>query len=673
MSRRRSKLINFYIFANQLHELQMKFTWVYSFLFLLFGLLSCEQSQIKTGSNPDTKNLDSVKIYYDLSHDKSLPMLERMKLIDRSYQYSRKKSPDSVSFVSLNYKAHLYSKNSELDSAIFYTDEIIETSQKVGDSAALAKAYGKLGRYNRIKNKPDSAYLYYSESKNMYEALKDSAAVGKCLMNMAIILSNSGMRGQSDQDALEALSFLKNTSDGISIGSVYNCMAINSKSQRDFEEALYWYDLAIKSTSKKENAETYRSNSANIYRELGRYDKAISIIEESLENAKIAYEKDPSRLKEQNLIRLSDNLSYTLWKKTKDPSLESHFLKNLEKRKTINNLSGEIISHQRLVEFYEDTNISKSAFHAKEAYQIALDLNHSEEQMKTLAVLIRFSENDNASFKTYSKNYIQLKDSISATRNYLSSYTAKIRYDSERTRSENENLKVEKIERQIAFEKSKTMNLVYLFLGFISILIFVFIQKFLQSKYKKDKLQEVLNTETRISKKVHDEVANDLYKVMTRIEGTSNEKVDIVDDLELIYEKTRDISRNTNALDLEQDFNEILKDLFLGYKTAELNIITKGLNDIQLNNLEIYKKVAIYRVMQELMTNMKKHSEASLVILTFKDIKDKIQITYSDDGIGSDSKKSNGLINVENRIVDLKGRFTFNSEKNKGFKAKILI
>ena len=77
--------------------------------------------------------------------------------------------------------------------------------------------------------------------------------------------------------------------------------------------------------------------------------------------------------------------------------------------------------------------------------------------------------------------------------------------------------------------------------------------------------------------------------------------------------------------------------------------------------------------MQELMTNMKKHSEASLVILTFKDIKDKIQITYSDDGIGSDSKKSNGLINVENRIVDLKGRFTFNSEKNKGFKAKILI
>lgn len=651
----------------------MKFLQVYYLLFLFFGLLACEQGKIKTASNVDTPGTDSVKIYYDLSHDLSLSMKDRMKLIDKSYHLSKKESPDSVSFVSLNYKAHLYYRNKELDSAILYTNEIIETSRKVKDSAALAKAFKKLGLYYSVNNKSDIAYSNYTESKKIYEALKDSAAVGKILLNMAIVLNDTGILEQSDQDALEAIVFLKNTNDSVSIGSVYNCMAITAKKQRDFNEALYWYDLAIKSTSNKDNAQTYKSNTANIYRELGQYDQAISIIEESLDVAIKAYEKDASPLKERNIYRLENNLFYAKWLKTKDNSLEKSFLENLEKRKKLNDLNGELLSHQRLVEFYKDTNIQKSSFHAKEAYRIASYQNNKPDQLNALAKLIELNENDNASFKTYSKNYIQLKDSLVDARNFLSSNFAKIRFDSERTRSENETLKIEKIERQIAFEKSKTMNLIYLFLGFISILSFVFVQKFLQSKYKKDKLQEVLNTETRISKKVHDEVANDLYKVMTKIEVSQDQKVDIIDDLEIIYEKTRDISRNTNALDLEQDFNQILKDLFLSYNTKDVNIITKGLKDIPLNNLEFHKKVAVYRVMQELMTNMKKHSKASIVIISFKNIKDKIQISYVDDGVGCDIKKSNGLLNAENRIVDLKGKFTLSSEINKGFKAKILI
>ena len=70
---------------------------------------------------------------------------------------------------------------------------------------------------------------------------------------------------------------------------------------------------------------------------------------------------------------------------------------------------------------------------------------------------------------------------------------------------------------------------------------------------------------------------------------------------------------------------------------------------------------------------MKKHSQASIVIVTFKKVKDKIQITYSDDGVGCNLKKSNGLLNAENRIHMMNGNFTLSSEKNEGFKATILI
>ena len=70
---------------------------------------------------------------------------------------------------------------------------------------------------------------------------------------------------------------------------------------------------------------------------------------------------------------------------------------------------------------------------------------------------------------------------------------------------------------------------------------------------------------------------------------------------------------------------------------------------------------------------MKKHSDASIVILSFKMMGNKIQIKYSDDGVGGELKKNNGLLNVENRINSLNGRITLESEKDKGFKATIIV
>jgi signal transduction histidine kinase len=76
------------------------------------------------------------------------------------------------------------------------------------------------------------------------------------------------------------------------------------------------------------------------------------------------------------------------------------------------------------------------------------------------------------------------------------------------------------------------------------------------------------------------------------------------------------------------------------------------------------------------MVNMKKHSEASLVAIGFKKDDKALNIQYSDNGVGHDLKakqKSNGLLNVENRILSINGRVKFESEKGKGFKAKLKI
>ena len=75
----------------------------------------------------------------------------------------------------------------------------------------------------------------------------------------------------------------------------------------------------------------------------------------------------------------------------------------------------------------------------------------------------------------------------------------------------------------------------------------------------------------------------------------------------------------------------------------------------------------------ELMTNMKKHSKANYVIISFEQLKDKLLINYKDTGQGTTIKKGNGLQNTESRIKAINGTITFESEPSKGFKVKIIV
>src|SRR5690606_11233305 len=191
--------------------------------------------------------------------------------------------------------------------------------------------------------------------------------------------------------------------------------------------------------------------------------------------------------------------------------------------------------------------------------------------------------------------------------------------------------------------------------------------------HKKDKIQVVFNTETHISKKVHDEVANDIYHVMTKLQRNSNNKEELLDDLEKVYNRTRDISKGISAINVKNNFNDLLYDLLISYKSNEVSVIANNLSKVDWKEIDDIKRATIYRVLQELMTNMRKHSKASIVLISFNQIKKNIIIDYKDNGIGCNLIRNNGLQNVENRIASLKGTITFESEKENGFRAKITI
>src|SRR5690606_32400160 len=124
----------------------------------------------------------------------------------------------------------------------------------------------------------------------------------------------------------------------------------------------------------------------------------------------------------------------------------------------------------------------------------------------------------------------------------------------------------------------------------------------------------------KTSKKIHDVVANGIYRVMAEIENQEEiNREGILDRLENMYEKSRDISYETDEpAEALSDYHEQIAQLLKSFATASTKIIIVG-NAFDLwEDVGTTVKAEIEYILQELMVNMRKHSGATDVVVRFE-------------------------------------------------------
>jgi signal transduction histidine kinase len=92
---------------------------------------------------------------------------------------------------------------------------------------------------------------------------------------------------------------------------------------------------------------------------------------------------------------------------------------------------------------------------------------------------------------------------------------------------------------------------------------------------------------------------------------------------------------------------------------------------ILLNEYQIPEplKIIIYRIMQESMNNAAKYSKADLIRVRLKQVKQRIELTIMDNGIGFDTDRKHkglGLISMRERIEGSGGILMFRTKAGKG-------
>jgi signal transduction histidine kinase len=193
-------------------------------------------------------------------------------------------------------------------------------------------------------------------------------------------------------------------------------------------------------------------------------------------------------------------------------------------------------------------------------------------------------------------------------------------------------------------------------------------------QHKKRVLEENYRTETRIAKRLHDELGNGIFNVITKVQNKNYKTNEIVNDLDNVYLQIRAVSHQIDSIETGDKFEAYFKNLIDSYNSDVCKIITKELITLKLNTLSEEKQIVIYRVFNELFVNMKKHSKASLVVLSCKITNNQLEMVYSDNGVGFKENNiiyKNGLKNMETRIKSIKGTLNFDKQVNNGFKATI--
>lgn len=512
----------------------------------------------------------------------------------------------------------------------------------------------------------DSAFYYYNKSKLACNANENEKIIYS-LLKMAVTQQIQGDYFGSETSVTEAIPFFTKTTNSYYKCAVYNNLGINYERLNEYDDAIYNYNQAIKFAEIDLQKDILNNNIAVVYQGKNNHIEAASIL------SNLSKKKDILDNPE-NHARILDNLGYSYFKIGNPKALE-YINKSIAIRNKTNDDFGLTTSYLHLAELYSNLNNKLANRYANLAYQKATKINNVDDRLSSLNLLIKNSNGEN--LKKTTLLYLKINDSITKSRQKAKNQFAKIKYDSKQDREENLKLKAQKAENALQLEKVKNRNLtLYIVIGLVLGSIF-FLYYYLTTKGKREKTAAIYESETRISKKLHDELANEVYHAIVLVEtkdlSSYENKEILLSNLDTIYTGTRNISRQNSTIDTGENFKNELKEMLSSYNGKKVSVIIKDNNNINWHQIHSEKKIAVYRVLQELLVNMKKHSQCSFVVIGFEENDKQVEIQYSDNGIGFNGKMNlkNGLKNAENRINSIKGTLTFESEPNKGLKVKI--
>lgn len=499
--------------------------------------------------------------------------------------------------------------------------------------------------------KLDSALVIYSRYINNPD---DTFKKGRVYRYMSEILWSTGdLYGAEENLAAGIHTFdSSNEKHRSEIGYIYNDLGNIYLDLKQYDSAINYYNNAIRFSRGTDIMPEPMNGKATAFQKMKFYNKAIAIYDS-------IFLMEPV---DQKLIaRIIDNRARTKWLQDSTYHAFLEYWAALKIRTDSQDNPGLNASYAHLSDYYEKSNPDSALWYATKMLEKAKENESPADVLEAIDKLI--SLNSSSAVKQQLHNeYKNLDDSLQLSRDTTRSRFAMIRYDFQKSKADNLVLK----------DQNRSQRLWMYGLSAIAILIITSISMWYNKRRKHLRLESeniIRESKLKTSQKVHDVVANNLYRIMNELEHTDSiDKEALLDNIEGLYEKSRDISYEDSSSDNSSETDKQVHKLLMAFHNERTKVFIVGNEQAYWNRITNIQKKELQLVLDEMMVNMMKHSQAKNVVIEFKQDQNKGFITYKDDGVGfpSNVEFGNGLNNTVSRIKSLNGEINFGKSDKDG-------
>tara|TARA_R110002072_G_scaffold9239_2_gene45316 strand:+ start:6936 stop:8792 length:1857 start_codon:yes stop_codon:yes gene_type:complete len=542
-----------------------------------------------------------------------------------------------------------------------YTEEYLKMAIQIGDSLQIAIANFYMGNANVVNGNPDKALPFYLKAANYFESKEDE------------------------------LSRLSSTYNGIA--SAYENNISDSLSLVYFEKSY--------ETSKRANDHRRMGialiNRSNIHTKNGELQKAIQLLEEAvglLQDASSAIYLKPAKINLAAAYAENNQLE-------KAETMYEALIIEIDSTEDVLNYAKTIGNYGRL--FQKKDEDEKALDYLKRAYSMFLTNGFMKERYNLMPFLIdaHYNVNRHRDAMLLFYDYNLIKDSIFSIEKDRNLTEALQKFEAEK---KDKLLLEQKLEIE---EKNRQKNLVLY--GLIALTVFLivgylFFRKRLQYQKTIAQQQEDIQKQkiTELTQK------NKLLAMSSMIEGQEAERLRIAKDL---HDSLGGLLSNVKAhftiiqkeieqlekLNITERTNHLIDEACLEVRRISHNMMPHALSisglegaledvagymrsldyEVTLDihhlpeTIEKTKQITIYRLIQEVLSNIRKHAEAKSVFIQLFGHKNEIHLIIEDDGKGFNYEKAVtngglGLKSINSRVEFLDGTIEWDSVPERG-------
>lgn len=562
-----------------------------------------------------------------------------------------------------------------------------------GDSIKI-EALDLIAKYHYFKSELDSAKYYFEKAQGITNDLSDekkSAALG---LSIASILIRQADFESALQELIKSTDYFESIGDDVGAAKGYSNMSSAHAQLNNYPEAIRYSRKSLDIFKENDLDQFVILTMPNLATQLvanGDTTEAIAVFEEV---EKLAIEQNSLR----SLGIVYNNLGDLYLSRGELMEAKNYIEKSINSKKTLGLQKGLDNNYHNLgYIFAEQGNHQKAII----LFNQALNLADASAKVEILKKLVSSNEalgKSNVAL-SFAQEALLLQDSIKRKQNAQEFADLSTKYET--AKKENQILKLESDNANLEIIKNK--NRTYLFgslsllvgLGLVSLLYnknqrkkqlirdqqnALAQQKLLDDLQRKesealDRIVQGQNEERqKISADLHDSLGSKLAALKLFVDelddqtyGSSEHLNRVRDVADNAYKEVRSISHLLNSgVLVDQGLIPAIKEMsaFISEtKGIHIDVIDIDTPERLENRIEIQ----IFRIIQELLTNIVKHANANKVLIQLTTVENNLNVTMEDNGSGfAEFTAGFGLQNVARRITELNGSQNIQSDLGKG-------